>query len=86
MPAKKSFASQIAGYRNNRLAMVKDPTFPIFELGFTTGRDETRDLVLTHLQDKYIHGIDRPQRGSPEAKALLSLATELAELLRGVKA
>ncbi|AVR56965.1 hypothetical protein PBI_TRISCUIT_93 [Microbacterium phage Triscuit] len=86
MGAGKNFAGKLKGYVNNREGMRKDETFPIFELGYNTGLNETRDLVLTHLEDKYIRGLDRPPRGSEEAKSLLGLAHELAELLRGAKA
>lgn len=86
MAKKSSFDGQLKGYMNNREGMRKDPTFPIFELGYNMGRDEVRSLVLTHLEDKYIRGLDRPPRDSPEAQYLLGLAKELADLLREVKA
>ncbi|WNO27844.1 hypothetical protein SEA_HUWBERT_95 [Microbacterium phage Huwbert] len=86
MAKAQSFAGKLKGYASNRAGMRSDPTFPIFELGYNTGLNETRDLVLTHLEDKYIRGLDRPPRGSEEAKSLLGLAHELAELLREAKA
>jgi hypothetical protein len=86
MAAKKNFDSLLVGYKNNRERMKKDPTFPIFELGYETGKREVADLIHEHLMDKYISGIDRPERGSPEAKALLGLATELTEKLKAIQA
>lgn len=66
--------------------MKKDPTYPIYELGYNKGLNETRQIVLSHLEDKYIKADDRPDRNTPEAKYLLGLATELADLLRSIEA
>jgi hypothetical protein len=79
----KSFDSQIRAYQKGGMeSMRKDPTFPIYKLGYDTGLQEIRTLVLTYLEEKYVHAEDKPERNTPEAKYLLGLATELANLLR----
>lgn len=78
----KSLDSQLRGYKNNPDSMVKDPTFPIFEAGVNYGVGETRKEVLSYLEKKYIEDEDRPDRKSPEAKALLAVARDLSTWLR----
>lgn len=62
--------------------MKQDPDYPIFEVGRKQGREEMRIKALTFLQDKYLSDDNRPDRGTPEAKAILQLAKELSELLQ----
>lgn len=82
----KSFDSQIRAYQNGGMdSMRKDPTFPIYKLGYDEGLKNTRMLVLTHLENKYVSAEDRPERNTPEAKYLLGLASELSELLRSAQ-
>jgi hypothetical protein len=60
-----------------------------YDLGFKSGAshgfDELRLEALTFLQEKYIVDENRPDRGSPEAEALLKLARELAAHIEGLK-
>jgi len=58
---------------------------PLYKMGYQDGLNQVRHAVLTHLQYKYIHDIDRPARGSAEANYLLGLATELSSLLKGLE-
>lgn len=59
------------------------PSNPVkcYDLGFKNGAshgfDELRMGALTFLQDKYITDPNRPDRGTPEAEAILTLAKEL---------
>ena len=81
----KKIDSLLRGYLKAPERMRKDPSFPIFELGYRQGRDEVRNVALTHLQNKYIHDADRPERDSPEARYLLKLASELVDLFRAIE-
>lgn len=60
-----------------------------YDLGFKNGAshgfDELRQDVLTFLQDKYITDPNRPERGTPEAEAILRLAGELSTFTADLK-
>lgn len=58
--------------------MKSDPDYPIFEVGRKQGREEMRVKALSFLQDKYLKDANRPDRGTPEANAILKLARELS--------
>lgn len=62
-------------------AMKNDPDYAIFEAGINEGRRQMRNQALTFLEKKYL-GADAPDRDTPEAKAILSLAHELSEELK----
>lgn len=52
---------------------------------YVTGAKDMREEILTYLEDKYLgphHPL--PPRGSPKAQAILDLAGELAEHMRGL--
>ena len=57
---------------------------PAFEqgrhLGKQEGEDAVRNEVLTFLQERYLD--DKVERGTPEAKAILQLAGDVAQFLR----
>ena len=57
------------------------PLRKAFDDGVQQGRKEARQEVLTWLEKKYVD-TKGPERGSPEARAMLQLAKELAEFLR----
>jgi hypothetical protein len=65
---------------------IRLPSNPakVYDLGFKNGAKwgftELRTDALSFLHDKYM-GEGRPDRGSPEAKAILKLAGELAEFM-----
>lgn len=80
----KQLETQLRGYKNHPESMLKDPTFPIFEVGVEWGMDKVRKEVLDYLQYRYIDAPDRPNRGSPEAKALLSLTNDLSKYIAGL--
>jgi hypothetical protein len=67
------------------------PSNPVknYDLGFKNGAlhgfDELRGETLTFLQNKYISDDDRPDRGSPEAKAILKVAQELSQFMTDLK-
>lgn len=82
----KQLDSQLRGYANAPENMRKDPTYPIFRVGVERGKMATQYEVLTFLEKKYIEDDERPERGSPEAKAILKVAKELAEYLRSLTA
>lgn len=81
----KQLDSQLRGYAKAPAGMKKDPTYPIFEAGLVRGKLAMQQMVLTHLEKKYIEDDDRPERGSPEGIALLKLAKELSEIMRNYK-
>lgn len=54
---------------------------PVWKAGYTTGFERCRVDVLSHLEKKYMAD-DAPDRGTPEAQAILSLARELSELMK----
>lgn len=49
--------------------------------GVEEGRNEGRREILDWLENKYM-GPDRPDRGSPEAKAILQLTNDAAKYIR----
>jgi len=50
--------------------------------GRKAGREEMRKEVIDYLQEKYM-GEGRPDRDSPEARAILELTRDLMEHFRG---
>ena len=56
---------------------------PVWRAGYGAGFGDCRTQVLTFLEKKYIQNDDRPDRGSPQADAILQLARELAQELNG---
>ena len=56
-----------------------------YDLGFKNGAKwgfvELRTGALSFLHDKYMDDETRPERGSPEAKAILKVASELAKFM-----
>jgi hypothetical protein len=60
-----------------------------YDLGFKNGAshgfDELKQDVLSFLQDKYITDPNRPDRGTPEAEAILKLAGELSAFTADLK-
>jgi len=64
----------------DRLKRLKpgDPDFAIFKAGVEEGFNRGRKLSLDYLQEKYL-GEDAPDRGTPEANAILTLARELTQ-------
>ena len=60
-----------------------------YDLGFKNGGihgfDELKSAALSFLQAKYITDDDRPDRGTPEAEALLTVARELAAYMEDLK-
>lgn len=81
----RKFESQLRGYASHPERLKNDPTFPIFELGYTTGKNDVRKVVLDYLEGKFIGDHDRPERNTPEYQYLLGFATELADLMRGIE-
>jgi hypothetical protein len=53
--------------------------------GIQEGRQQVRVEVLSWLQHEYIDSPDRPDRDSPEAAAILSLARRLSESIQVLK-
>jgi hypothetical protein len=60
-----------------------------YDLGFKNGAvhgfDELRSAALSFLQAKYITDEDRPDRGTPEAEAILKVAQELSVHMEELK-
>jgi hypothetical protein len=52
------------------------------KLGQSEGLIAARKEALDFLQHKYIDAPDRPDRGTPEADAILSLAGQLSDHLK----
>lgn len=50
--------------------------------GFAEGRSKGRQEIVDWLEEKYT-GKGRPDRGTPEARAILELAREAALYMRG---
>jgi hypothetical protein len=65
---------------------IRLPSNPakVYDLGFKNGAKwgfvELRTEALSFLHDKYM-GEDRPDRGSPEAEAILKVTKELSEFM-----
>jgi 8-oxo-dGTP pyrophosphatase MutT (NUDIX family) len=57
-----------------------DPDYAIFQAGVEYGEDQLKKKALGFLQAKYMAD-DAPDRGTPEATAILALARELSEEL-----
>lgn len=61
----------------------------VYDLGFKNGAlhgfDELGQASLTFLQNKYITDDDRPDRGTPEAEAILKVARELSQFITDLK-
>lgn len=53
-----------------------------YRVGYGEGYKDCRMKVLNHLSYKYINDPNRPDRGSPEALAILALVRELSELMK----
>lgn len=68
--------------------LPSNPT-KVYDLGFKNGAahgfEELRMSALTFLQDKYITDPNRPDRGTPEAEAILTLASELDKFFSEAK-
>lgn len=62
--------------------MKDDPDYPLFAAGIREGRLQMQNVALSFLQDKYLSD-DAPARGSVEAEAILTLARELNNHLKG---
>jgi hypothetical protein len=69
--------TKLSRFIDNSQSMRNDPDYPIFEAGLQEGRRQMQVKALTYLEDKYLSAPDRPDRNSPEAKWLLSMAKEL---------
>ena len=61
---------------NNIIRQVRDESYK-------EGKIEGYTDVLGWLEKKYLTDEDRPDRNSPEAKAILELAREIAAMVRG---
>jgi hypothetical protein len=82
----KAYDSQLRGYRTPVPGrMKKDPTYPIFEQGVQLGARLAVKAMLDRLEAKYLTDEDRPDRHTPEAKAILEVARELGKLTREFK-
>lgn len=57
-----------------------DPDYAIFTAGVEEGFNRGRKLSLDFLQEKYLAD-DAPDRGTPEANAILTLVRELTQHL-----
>jgi len=55
---------------------------PVWKAGIKEGKAQYKNKVLTYLQDRYINDDGRPDRGSPEGQAILTLARELSGYLK----
>lgn len=54
----------------------------LYQQGLKEGSMIGYGEILSVLEGKYMTGENRPERGSPEAEAILSLAQELGNMLR----
>lgn len=79
--------SKLQRFITDSKSMVNDPDFPIFKAGVDHGIKEGSSAMmkkaLTFLEENYVGPRARPERGSAEGNAVLKLARELAEYLRG---
>jgi hypothetical protein len=81
----RKFESQLRGYASHPERLRNDPTFPIFELGYATGKNDVRKVVLDYLEIKFLNSLDRPEKDTPEYKYLLGFAQHIAELMRNIE-
>ena len=66
-----------------KLDIYKDD--PVWKAGVEHGYATCRAEVLSHLEKCYIGDPGRPDRGTPEANAILKLARDLSAKLKGTK-
>lgn len=52
-----------------------------YAVGYEKGFEDALNYSITWLEQQYLDAPDRPDRGSPEANALLDLAKRLAKYL-----
>lgn len=63
----------------NRSKKPKNEMRATYERGVLDGRRVARVEILTILENKYLNPDIRPDRDSPEGRAILQLAREVAE-------
>lgn len=81
----KKYESQLRGYASHPERLRNDPTFPIFELGYATGKNDVRKVVLDYLERKFLSDRERPEKHTPEYKYLLGFTQEIADLIRNIE-
>lgn len=77
--AKQNLVSIAQKYGKGELTQLMKE---IRQEGVLEGKVEAFKMVLTWLEQKYMDPDTRPDRNTPEAKAVLELAAEIAKLVR----
>jgi len=55
---------------------------PVWKAGIKEGKSQYKVKVLSYLEDRYLNDEGRPDRGTPEGQAILTLARELSGYLK----